>query len=71
MITEEEKLLVYMKHQPHITMFDINEYVEMYDEGGQWAQPVPYKTDNGKLRRFTFSEYVDLMMIANEDEYDE
>jgi hypothetical protein len=30
MITEEEKLLVYIKHQPYMTWYDINYYAEEY-----------------------------------------
>lgn len=69
MVTQEEKLIVLLKHQPYITMFDINEYVEMYDEKGKWYHPcsVPYEEDNGKLRRYTFTEFVDFMMAPEED----
>lgn len=45
MITEEEKLLVYIKHQPYMTWYDINEYELMY------------KMDNPKI---TFSDFVNL-----------
>jgi hypothetical protein len=69
MVSEEEKLLVLMKHQPYMTMFDIKEYVEMYTEGSPFGQQVPYKTDPVLgLRRFTFSEYVDFMMSGNDDD---
>ncbi len=72
MITEEEKLLVYMKHQPYITNFDIREYVEMYVEGSAYGPQVPYKTDQNGLRRFTFTEFVDWMMSPRnlEDDYE-
>jgi len=43
MITQEEKFLVYMQHQPYITWYDINEFVIMYN------------TDNPKI---TFTEFV-------------
>jgi hypothetical protein len=72
MITQEEKLLVFIKHQPYMTMFDVNEYVEMYEPEGHWAQPIPYITDNGKLRQMTFIEYVDMMMnSSHEEDYDD
>jgi len=68
MITEQEKLLVLLKYQPEMTMFDVNEYVEMYQPEGSWTQPIPYITDNGKLRQMTFTEFVDLMMNTDDEE---
>ena len=56
-----------MKHQPYLTMSDLNEYAYMYDPKGPYGdQYVPYKQDN--KTRYTFREFVDWMLDIEDND---
>lgn len=58
MVTNEEKLLVYMKHQPYMTWYDVEEEVQAY-----YTHVDP--------ERITFTDWIEKMYKHKPGEYED